>query len=303
MEEIGRLLKEKRLELGLTIEEVSDQTRLTQKHIKALEEGDIGFFHDDLSYLRFFVKSYCDVLGLDFEDIKDELRKDVNDYTMTFTTSAQINHEEIEKNIAKSEKLSKVSTAKPDMSLVSLIAIVAVVAIVIMFAFVVFLKSDAGKGKTANNAQPTAPEQTENGTNKYPSSDEKKEEEGQQKEEEKEISISKIDATHYTIENLKDGEELNFEVTFAGSSSGFSASVDGKVLDEPKAQVYEYKSSAKGTVKAKKGMKLELYVGYMYNTQLKINDKNVKLDDSIVNSSGAITLEFTIAGDSDESSK
>ena len=29
MEEIGRLLKEKRLELGLTIEEVSDQTRLT----------------------------------------------------------------------------------------------------------------------------------------------------------------------------------------------------------------------------------------------------------------------------------
>ena len=132
MEEIGRLLKEKRLELGLTIEEVSDQTRLTQKHIKALEEGNISFFHDDLSYLRFFVKSYCDVLGLDFEDIKDELRKDVNDYTMTFTTSAQINHEEIEKNIAKSEKLSKVSTAnvktrqkrrfrKPDMSLVSLI--------------------------------------------------------------------------------------------------------------------------------------------------------------------------------------
>ena len=233
---------------------------------------------------------------------------------MTFTTSAQINHEEIEKNIAKSEKLSKVSTAnvktrqkrrfrKPDMSLVSLIAIVAVVAIVIMFAFVVFLKSDAGKGKTANNAQPTAPEQTENGTNKYPSSDEKKEEEGQQKEEEKEISISKTDATHYTIENLKDGEDLKFEVTFAGSSSGFSASVDGKVLDEPKAQVYEYKSSAKGTVKAKKGMKLELYVGYMYNTQLKINDKNVKLDDSIVNSSETVTIVFEIAGDSNESSK
>ena len=206
MEEIGRLLKEKRLELGLTIEEVSDQTRLTQKHIKALEEGNISFFHDDLSYLRFFVKSYCDVLGLDFEDIKDELRKDVNDYTMTFTTSAQINHEEIEKNIAKSEKLSKVSTAnvktrqkrrfrKPDMSLVSLIAIVAVVAIVIMFAFVVFLKSDAGKGKTANNAQPTAPEQTENGTNKYPSSDEKKEEEGQQKEEEDRKS-TRLNSSH-----------------------------------------------------------------------------------------------------------
>lgn len=104
MEEIGRLLKEKRLELGLTIEEVSDQTRLTQKHIKALEEGDISFFHDDLSYLRFFVKSYCDVLGIDFDDIKDELRKDVNDYTMTFTTSTQLNHEEIEKKCSEVRK-------------------------------------------------------------------------------------------------------------------------------------------------------------------------------------------------------
>ena len=30
---------------------------------------------------------------------------------LTFTTSAQLNHEQIEKKIAKSEKLSKVSTA------------------------------------------------------------------------------------------------------------------------------------------------------------------------------------------------
>ena len=172
-----------------------------------------------------------------------------------------------------------------------------------MFAFVVFLKSDAGKGKTANNAQPTAPEQTENGTNKYPSSDEKDKEEEQQKEEEKEISISKTDATHYTIENLKDGDELKFEVTFAGSSSGFSASVDGDVLKDPKAQIYEYNSTAKGNIKVKKGMKLELYVGYMYNTQLKINDKNVKLDDSIVNSSETVTIVFEIVGDSNESSK
>ena len=50
-------------------------------------------------------------------------------------------------------------------------------------------------------------------------------------------------------------------------------------------------------------MKLELYVGYMYNTQLKINDKNVKLDDSIVNSSETVTIVFEIAGDSNESSK
>lgn len=313
MEEIGRLLKEKRLELGMTIEEVSDQTRLTQKHIKAMEEGDINFFHDDLSYLRFFVKSYCDVLGLDFDDFKDDLHKSIDAYKNSFTKTTQLTHEEIEKNVAKSERLSEVQKSKkkqktkrrlhkPDMSLVSLIAVVAVVAIVIMFAFVVFLKSDVGKEEVVKTPQPVAPEQTESGENKYPSSEEKEQEE-EKEEETKEISISKTDATHYTIENMKDGDELTFEVTFAGSSAGFSASVDGEVLDEPKAQVYEYNSTAKGNVKVKKGMKLELYVGYMYDTQLKINGKNVKLDDSIVKSSGAITLEFTIVGDSDESAQ
>lgn len=315
MEKIGKLLKERRLELGLTVEEVSGKTRLTQKHIKALEEGDISFFHDDLSYLRFFVKSYCEVLGIDFEDIKDELRENVNDYTMTFTTSAQINHEEIEKHIANSEKLTKVKSAdvkirkkrkirKPDMSLVSLIAIVAVVAIVIMFAFVVFLRSDTGKNTGKNDNQPIAEVQNGSGDNKYPSSEEKDKEEEKNKEtEKKEVSVTKTDVTKYTIENAAEGQEVEFEVYFGGSNSGFSASVDGKVLDDPKADVYNYQTSAKGKVKVKKGTKIELYVGYMLNTSLKIDGKNVKIDDSIVNSGGPYTLELTVAGDENESSK
>lgn len=315
MEKIGKLLKERRLELGLTVEEVSEKTRLTQKHIKALEEGDISFFHDDLSYLRFFVKSYCEVLGLDFEDVKDELRENVNDYTMSFTTSAQMNHEEIEKHIANSEKLTKVNSAdvrikkrrkfrKPDMSLVSLIAIVAVVAIVIMFAFVVFLRSDTGKGAAPKDDQPIASVQNGTGDNKYPSSEEKEQQEEKEKEEEKkEISVTKTDVTKYTIDNVTEEQELEFEVIFGGSNSGFSATVDGKVLDDPKADVYNYGTSAKGKIKVKKGTKIELYVGYMLNTSLKIDGKNVKIDDSIVNSGGQYTLELTVAGDENESSK
>ncbi len=309
MEEIGKLLKEKRLELGLTIEEVSEKTRLTQKHIKALEEGDIHFFHDDLSYLRFFVKSYCEVLGIDFEEIKNELRKDVNDYTMTFVTSAQLDHEEMEKNIANSEKLTKVQKTsaklnkvrrfkKPDMSLVSLIAIVAVVAIILMFAFVVFLRSDANNDQI-NKEQPVAPEQSGEGMNQYPTTNEE-EQKPQQNEEPKEIEITKTGITNYTIANLKENDELTFEVTFAGSSSAFSASVDGKVLEEPEAKIYDYQSVAKGTVPVKPGMILELDFGWVYNTQIKINDKNVKLDDSIVKSNGSATIQFVIEGDDSE---
>lgn len=44
MEKIGNMLKEKRIELGMSVEDISEKTRLTTKHIKALEEGDISFF-------------------------------------------------------------------------------------------------------------------------------------------------------------------------------------------------------------------------------------------------------------------
>ena len=70
MENIGKMLKEKRLELGLSIDDISEKTRLTPKDVKALEEGDMSFFHEDLSYLRFFVKIYCEAVNIDFERCK-----------------------------------------------------------------------------------------------------------------------------------------------------------------------------------------------------------------------------------------
>lgn len=314
MENIGKLLKEKRLELGLTIEEVSEKTRLTQKHIKALEEGDIQFFHDDLAYLRFFVKSYCEVLNIDFEDVKDELRGSVNEYTTSFTTSMQTTHEEIEKHVANTEKLTKVKSAdvkvrkkktfkKPDMSLVSLVAIVVIVVMVIMLAFVVYLKSNPKKQDTPKDNQPIAGEQNGNGENLYPATDDKDKDKDKKEPVKKEVEVTKNGVTTYTIENTGDGDELEFEVYFGGSNSGFSASVDGKVLDEPKAEVYNYQTSAKGKIKVKKGTKIQLYIGYMLNTSLKINGKNVKIDDSIVNSGGAYTLELNVVGNENESTK
>ena len=85
MEKLSNRLKAKRLETGLTIEEVSEKTRLTTKHIKALEEGDMEFFKDDLSYLRFFLRSYCDAVGFDFEEAKPLLHETIDSYTTAFS--------------------------------------------------------------------------------------------------------------------------------------------------------------------------------------------------------------------------
>ncbi|MGX8851945.1 helix-turn-helix domain-containing protein [Amedibacillus sp. YH-ame10] len=316
MENIGKRLKEKRLELGLTVEDISSKTRLTQKHIKALEEGNLKFFHDDLSYLRFFVKSYCEAVDIDFEDIKDELRESVNDYTQTISLSTIHDHEVIEKSVANSEKLTKVQSddarkthvrkhahshinakniKKVDFSLVSLVAVVSVVAIVIVFGLVMYFKSVENTDTNKTDKQPIANEQNKNGNNSYPTTDE--EDNKKDNEETKEMSVTKNDVTHYTIDNTKDGDDLKFEVYFGGSNSGFSMTVDGVVLSEPAARVYNYQTTATGTIKAKKGSKVQIYIGWVYDTSIKINGKNVKIDDTIVRSAQQATLEFTITGE------
>ena len=318
MENIGKLLKEKRLELGLTIEEISEKTRLTTKHIKALEEGDISFFKNDLSYLRFFVKSYCEAVGIDFEDVKDDLRECVDDYTMAFTNTMTMEHEEMEKRISKTE-LSKVSKTeedgkkvlhhahtvrktntkkmkKPDFSLVSLIAVAAVVAIILMAAFVIYLNSSK-KDDSPDVKPPVADVPSEGATNTYPKEDEKPKEE----EEKKELTITKNDATHYTVTDYKEGDEITIGTLFIGCDTAYSVTVveDGKsnVLSDPAGIIYYSKDHAEkpvdAKVTAKKGTKVQLYFGHIYNIGVKVNDKSLKIDESVMYSGGSYTLEIT----------
>ena len=67
MAKFNEALKAKREELGLSVADISERTRLTERYIHALEERDIQAFADDLSYLRYFVRSYCDVVGLPYD--------------------------------------------------------------------------------------------------------------------------------------------------------------------------------------------------------------------------------------------
>ena len=59
----GQILKTRRLEKGLTIEEVSQETKITQKYIRALENDDYKAF-DSFIFASGFIKIYGKFLGL-----------------------------------------------------------------------------------------------------------------------------------------------------------------------------------------------------------------------------------------------
>lgn len=314
MKEIGQQLKEKREALGLSIEDVSEKTRLTPKHIKALEQGELSFFRDDLSYLRYFMKSYCDVLGMDFDEIKDQLRQDIQEYTTSFAVNAELSHQEMERNIANSEKLSNVQTKEKkklklkntDFSIVSLFAIITVVVVVILCAFLIYIRS--GKDKTpVKEERPVAPAQEQEANTQTPI--EQTTDNSSKQEEEKELEITQgEDAKHFVLNNLKVGDTLTVETTFNGSSSGYSVTVlDGSKSEVFNDKIYQYQETAKTEFAVKSGMKFNVYIGCMVQTEIKINGKSVKLDNSINVSTypgycPSNTLEFSV-GDIDESSK
>lgn len=64
----GQILKTRRLEKGLTIEEVSQETKITQRFIKALESDDYDAF-DSFIFASGFIKIYGKYLGLQVDKL------------------------------------------------------------------------------------------------------------------------------------------------------------------------------------------------------------------------------------------
>jgi len=64
VKELGRRLKARREELGLSIEEVQAETKIRRRYLEALEAGDEGPIPGEV-YVKGFLRFYANFLGLD----------------------------------------------------------------------------------------------------------------------------------------------------------------------------------------------------------------------------------------------
>ncbi|MDE6476064.1 MAG: helix-turn-helix domain-containing protein [Erysipelotrichaceae bacterium] len=312
MEKIGLLLKQRREELGLSIEEVSHRTRLTIKYIKAIEEGDISYFKDDLSYLRFFLRSYCETIDLDFCELKDLLNESINDYTASFSIDMMERHQAIEKNIRKrsnaitnekkhADKEKKHRRWSIDLSLVSFIGIGVIVLAGILFTAIFIVKS----GMLSSSDTPEVPSvetienehQENNSVNEDPQQvAESTQPAEEEKKEEAAFAVEKVSDREYRLKNVKEDEEVQFEIHF-GSSSAFRVLVDGVQLSEPVSKIYPYNQSLTVKQTLKKGMRISLAFGFMQNNRVQVNGIEVEIDPAYKKLAGSVVLDFVVEGD------
>ncbi len=78
-----QILKQRRLALNLSIQQMAQQTRLKPEYIRALEEHDLNAFGDQgLPYVPVLVEGYCDALGVNWNVIAKEVQDDVQSFLL-----------------------------------------------------------------------------------------------------------------------------------------------------------------------------------------------------------------------------
>lgn len=80
MKNIGEKLKVKRIENGLSIDEVAEDLKMRPTQIENIEEGRKDEFKD-VFYLKYFIRDYAKYLGLDGEALLDEFNEYLFDET------------------------------------------------------------------------------------------------------------------------------------------------------------------------------------------------------------------------------
>lgn len=76
MTELGKRLREARLERGLTIEDLQEKTKIQKRYLLGIEEGNYSMMPGPF-YVRAFIKQYCEAVGLNPEEIFEQYKSDI----------------------------------------------------------------------------------------------------------------------------------------------------------------------------------------------------------------------------------
>lgn len=111
MKIIGETLREAREQIGVSIEEASEDLKIGPSQLQEIENGDFKSFKD-VFYLKNFIKEYSKYLGLDYVAIMDEFNEFLFDYT------SKIPMDKIEEAIKTAEKDKKDEITSPYTNIV-----------------------------------------------------------------------------------------------------------------------------------------------------------------------------------------
>lgn len=302
MKDVGLRLKEQREEVGFTLEEMSAKTKITIPQLRALEEGNLDFFKEDISYVPYFVRFYAQALYLDYETMRVDVDTSIKDlhHTQKLKVVAQnrTTKENIENRIKERSKMSRNATAlrpagkrKVDYSLLSLMVFIILLLIALIVIFFVYIYPMIIDSR-ANNNEPVVIALPQNPN-----------EEVEEKPDEVDptipfvsaMEVKAVNPREYEITGYVVDEEVLITVTFA-RDVWMKAYINGVATDNPMSKIYKKDEVMEIRLLAKNDIDVMLHFGNLKGNLVRINNKEIVWDSSIENWLRGIRINFRFKG-------
>lgn len=289
---IGSLLREKRIEKNLSIDDIAQITKLTRNHIMAIENGDMEPFSKDLSYLSYYIRHYANAVGVDYDLLRDEVNEVTAEWTQTIDIASLPEHKK-DRVVSKGPKKAK--TKKIDYSFMAFIVASILLVVLLLYLGIRYLPGllTSDPIEKPNITSPEVP-------NEKPSVEDPDGETPVPPVSNKDIEIVSIDDAHYEIRNWTAGEAVEFEVKFGAKKTWVALNVDGDAVKDPVSKVYEEDETIILKTESNKDRQVMFHLGVMAKNELYFEGKKIELTEKAANTKGVVKLYFTFVAEEGE---
>lgn len=303
MVEIGKFLKENRIKQKKSIDDISNITKMNINIIKNIESGNVAYFSNDLTYLRYYVRAYANAINVDFNSLDESLQSAILSYTQSIDVLEQEKIEQLNKQIKTKQKkispnISNLNKAKRiDWTLVSLISIVVLIVVFLAYSITINLM----KERDPIEKPPIVDTDKDNDKDK---DDDPLEEPDDEIIEEIKVDIKAENANTYMLSDFSDDLEIK---TKFNVNTWVQIQVNGVVINIPNETFLsktflageeliipinyvvnnEEKTLAEGDI-------ISIRYGIMQSNEFFVNDEILELDEQIKNALGGTDLIFKL---------
>jgi cytoskeleton protein RodZ len=152
MPEIGETLRESRMHAKIDVSEVEEATKIRAKYLRALENEEWGLLPGP-TFVRSFLRTYADYLGLDSKLLVEE-------YRLRHEHPSELDLAPITPNLGRERRVSRISPPRPSRGWIIGLSVVAIIALLIVIGSVGGGNSEQGRvatQSTTRKAKPSRP--------------------------------------------------------------------------------------------------------------------------------------------------
>ena len=149
MPEIGETLREARMRAKIDVSEVEAATKIRAKYLRALENEEWGLLPGP-TFVRSFLRTYADYLGLDSKLLVEE-------YRQRHEPPSELDLAPISPNLGRERRVSRISPPRPSRGWIIGLSVVAIIALLIVIGSVGGGKSEQGQVATQSTPRKAKP--------------------------------------------------------------------------------------------------------------------------------------------------